>query len=99
MRESGFNQVDAGLGSAKGGVGRQRDVRQSRERMPRRQRLDGEDVQSSVRDLARIQRVDQRSLVEQRAAGGVDDDGAMSHRRDPLTRQKASCLIGERQVK
>jgi len=98
MRESGFNQVDAGLGSSKGGVSRQRDVRQSRERMSRRQRLDGEDVQPSVSDLARIQRVDQRSLVEQRAAGGVDEDGAMPHRCDSLARQKAACLIGERQV-
>ena len=66
--------------------------------MARGQRLDREDVEAGVSELPRTQRLDHRRLVDQRAARGVDEQGAAPHRGDPRRRQEAARLVGEQQV-
>ena len=62
-------------------------------------RLLGEDVEGGAGDAAFLQRFGQRRLVDQAAAGAVDD----AHRRlelgDVLLRQDVARLVGERDVK
>src|SRR6266404_273531 len=72
MRPSRGHQILAGLRGAERRMRRQRDVGQFGQGMILRQRLDVEDVESGMPDLARLQALDHRLLVDQRAARGVD---------------------------
>ncbi len=53
---------------------------QAQQRVVRRHRFDGEHVQSRGGQPARAQRIDQRVLVDDRSAGGVDQHGIVFHR-------------------
>ena len=57
-----------------------------------------EDVEGRAGDLARAQRREQRVLVEQLAAGGVDDPHAGPHRLERGGADGAARLRGQRQV-
>src|ERR1700733_12470411 len=66
--------------------------------MIRRQRLDVEDVEPGVPDVARLQRVDHGGFVGQCGARGVDEDDARLHRRDPLCREEAACVVVQQEM-
>src|SRR5207249_3704127 len=67
------------LGSHEAQVRRQHDVVEAEERVAIRQRLDVEHVQRGAGDAARAQRVQQRLLVHDRLARGVDEERARFH--------------------
>src|SRR5205085_5491828 len=60
--------------------------------------LRGEDVEGGGRDLARTQGLEQRGLVEQLAAGGVDHADAVLHLRKRPLADGATRLVCQRQV-
>ncbi len=66
--------------------------------MLRRQRLDSENVQPRAGDAAGAERLDQRLLLHDRAARGVDQDRAGLHQRELRRRDEALRLRGEPQV-
>ena len=49
-------------------------------------------------DLARLERRDQRGLVDELAARGVDDPHAVLHPRDRVGVDRAAGLVVQRQV-
>ena len=49
-------------------------------------------------DLPRAQRLDHRRLVDERAARGVDEEGAAPHRGDACRRKEAARLVGEQEM-
>ena len=57
-----------------------------------------EDVECRAGELPRLERLDEGVLVDQGAAGGVDDPGAVLHLRDRLTVDHPPRLVGERRV-
>src|SRR6185436_6545943 len=61
-------------------------------------RLRREDVERGRGDLAGAQRVEERALVDQLAAGGVDQANAVTHLTERLLRDRGPRLVGERQV-
>ena len=61
-------------------------------------RLCGEDVERRAGELARPDRLDERVLVDERAAGGVDQARAVPHLRDRLRPDDPDRLVGQRQV-
>ena len=63
-----------------------------------RVRLRVEDVERCGRDLAGAQRLEQGVLVEQLAAGGVDEADAVAHRREGRRVDRAARLGGQRQM-
>ena len=60
--------------------------------------LGGEDVERGRGDLAGAKRLQQRGLVEQLAAGGVDDADAVAHPLERGLAERAASLVGQRQV-
>ncbi len=48
-------------------------------------RLARKDIESGPREPSGLQRVEQRRLVNQITASGVDEQGAVTHLRKPLT--------------
>src|SRR6058998_4180112 len=68
------------------------DARVSPERMPRRERLVGENVQRRAPEAARVEQLEQRGLVQQIAPRHVDDD-----RRGGEARQHVAAHGGPRQ--
>src|SRR5690606_35430686 len=74
--EGGAQEALRGLGRGEAGVRRERDVGEADQRMVGRQRLGREYVQPGVRDAPALQRLDQRRLVDPRAARRVDQDRA-----------------------
>ena len=61
-------------------------------------RLGGEDVERGARDLAGANRGGQRRLIDELAAGGVDDSNAVAHRLERIGADEAARLVGQRQV-
>ena len=61
-------------------------------------RLGGEDVERGAGELARADRLDERVLVDQRAARGVDQARAVPHPRDRLAADQPARLVGQREV-
>ena len=62
-------------------------------------RLGREDVERRARDLAGANRRGQRRLVDELAAGGVDDPNAVSHPLQHVAADEAARLVGQRQMK
>ena len=62
------------------------------------QRLVVEYIEPGMADVARLQRVDQRLLVGERAARGVDEQRTGLHARDALAAQEAARLVVEHEV-
>ena len=71
---------------------------QAEDRRVGRQRLLREDVQAGPGQVAGVQRRDQRRLVHQRAAPGVDQQRARLHHAKLARADHAAALIGQRQV-
>ena len=61
-------------------------------------RLGREHVEGGTGHLAGADPFDQRLLVDERAAGGVDDPDAVAHRRDRLAIDHPARLVAERRV-
>ena len=76
----------------------QRHIRHARERVIGLQWLGVEHVKAGMADMAALQRGDQRRLVHQRAARGVDEDDARLHARDARRTEEAARFVGERQM-
>ena len=72
------------------------DVGEPEERA--RVRLLREDVERGAGDLAALERLDERVLVDQLAAGDVDDPDAVLHPRELLAPDEAARLRRERRV-
>src|SRR5580704_8242222 len=92
------DQILARLGRAERRMGRQRDVRQFGQRMIRRQRLDVEDIEAGMADMAGLQGVDHRGFVDHGAARGVDEDDARLHRGDAFCGKKAAGFVVEQKM-
>src|SRR5882724_13387272 len=92
------DQVLARFRRAEGRVRRERNVRQARQRMIFRQRLDVEDVEPGMADVARLQGLDHRVLIDDRAARGVDEDDSGLHLTDTLARDQAAGLVVEQEM-
>ena len=60
----------------------QRHILHARERVIRRERLGVEYIEPGVADMAAVERPDERCLVDQGAARGIDQDRARFHPRD-----------------
>ena len=73
-------------------------VGQLGQRVIRRQRLGVEDIEAGVAELAGLQRVDHRFLVDNGAARGVDQDRAWLHRLEAGARHHSAGLVVEQQV-
>ncbi len=73
-------------------------ARQLRQRIVGFQRFGVEYVEAGVADVTALERGDQRRLVDQRAAGGIDQDDAGLHLRDAFRRQEAARFVAERQM-
>ena len=69
-----------------------------RQRVIRLQRLGVENVEPDVADVPALERLDQRRLVDQRAARGIDQDRARLHARDALGAQESAGRVIEHQV-
>src|SRR6516225_9719151 len=63
-------------------MGGQRDIVEARQRVVRIKRLDVKHVETGMADAAARQSVNERGLVDQRGARGVDEDDARSHARE-----------------
>ena len=61
-------------------------------------RLRREDVESGAGELAGLECLDERLLVDQRPAGGIDDACAVLHLRDRLAVDHPARLVGERRM-
>ena len=61
-------------------------------------RLGREDVDRRAGDLSRLERGDERGLVDQLAAGGVDDPDAVAHVRDRAGVDRVPRVVGQRQM-
>ena len=59
-------------------------------------RLGGEHVQSRACELAGLERLRERLLVDERTPGGVDESGAVLHLRDRLAVDHPARLVGQR---
>ena len=66
--------------------------------MRRRQRLAVEDVKGGARDRPRRERVEQRALVDDRAARGVDEIGVRRHQRELAGADQPGRAIAEPRV-
>src|SRR5580692_1568175 len=66
---------------AEAGMGRQRDIVHAGERMVGLERLGMEHVEAGMADAAAAQTLDQRGLIDQGAARGVDQHNARLHAR------------------
>jgi len=64
----------------------------------RRGRLRLEDVDGGSRELPRIERVDERGLVDEASPRAVDDPGGRLHRPDRLGVDQVARLRGQRGV-
>src|SRR6516165_3468602 len=49
-------------------------------------------------DMARAQRLDHGVLIDERAAGGIDENDAWLHRGDAFARHEAFCLVRQQQM-
>ena len=72
-----------------GQVRREQEVGRVAQRRVGRQRLLGEDVERGAGELARAQRLDERRLVDERAARGVDEQRARAQQREPRSSRSA----------
>ena len=79
--ESAAEQRRRSLVGAKARMGAQRNAVVPGERMVGPQRFESEDIEARAGDVAPVQRFEQRGLVDQRSARGVDDDGAAFQQR------------------
>ena len=79
-------------------VRREHDVRRIAQRRVGRQRLLGEHVERGAGEPARTQRCDERLLVDERAARGVDEQRAGPQQREPGRVDEAARRIRDRQV-
>ncbi len=61
-------------------------------------RLGGEHVDRGARDLAGVERLEERVLVDELAARDVDDADPVLRRRELLAPEQAARLLGQRQV-
>src|SRR6266545_4616086 len=61
-------------------------------------RFRGEDVERSGRDLARLQRLQQRVLVDELTARGVDEPGAVAELGEHLSADRSARLVRQRRV-
>ena len=68
------------------------------QRMIGLERLGVKHVETGVTDMAAFKRVEQRSLVHQRAARGVDQNHAGFHARDTLLAQEPAGFVIEDQI-
>src|SRR6202165_872795 len=66
--------------------------------MTRRQRLDVEDIQPGVPDMAGLPGVNHRLLVDQRGACRVDEDDTRPQCRDALAREKTAGFVVQQQM-
>ena len=63
-----------------------------------RRRLGGEDVEGGAGDVACVERLAQRRLVDEAAAGAVDDAHALLGLGEVLGREDVPGLLGQRRV-
>jgi hypothetical protein len=63
-----------------------------------RVRLGGENVQRRAGELPRPDRLDERVLVDERAAGGIDEARPVPHLRNRVRPDDPGRLVGQRQV-
>ena len=61
-----------------------------------RVRLGREDVECGASDLARAERLEERVLVDELAARGVDESDAVTHPRERLRVDRAARLVRQR---
>ena len=71
------------------------EVRLREERVVRGRRLDREDVQRRAAELAAVERAGERRLVDEAAAGAVDEASALLHERELPLADEVLRLIGE----
>ncbi len=79
-------------------MGRECHIVELGQRMIGLQRLAVEDVEAGMADMATLQRLDHRRLIDQRAARGVDQDRAGLHPRDARLVEKAAGLVVEHKI-
>ena len=79
-------------------MGRQHHVRQLRQRVMRRQRLGVEDVEAGTGDPLLRERRDQGSLIDDRAARGIDEIRAPLHEPDPPGVEQTARFRCQREV-
>ena len=87
-----------GVGGVPGDVRGEHHVGECEQRVVGRNRLDGEHVQAGGGQPAGAQRVDERLLVDDRAAGGVDQHRVGLHQGQRGAVEHAGGLLGQRQV-
>ena len=79
-------------------MGRHHDVIPAQQRVPRGERLRRRDVQPGPEQVPVVQRTEERVLVDQPTAGGVDEHGPGLHRRELCGAEHATRLVGQRDV-
>ena len=87
-----------GLDRRAGQVRREQEVGRVAQRRVGRQRLLCEDVERGARQVARAQRLDERGLVDERAARGVDEQRTGTQQRQALAVDQAARRGRDRQV-
>src|SRR5260370_27034291 len=91
--EPGFERLRCDAGAVRG----EHYVFELRERMPRRHRLDIEDVQASAGNAAAGERFDERGFIDDGPASRVDQNGRGLHFVYLGFAQEAARVIGEAQ--
>ena len=72
------------------------DVRELEQSFARGQRLRVEDVETCAGDASLAQRLDERVLIDDRAARDVDEEGGRLHQPQPARVEQAARLVGQR---